>query len=50
MKDAYSFDTDAAGLAESYRKMFDAYVRIFTRIGLEFRAVAADKWSLVRPG
>src|SRR5438128_9680145 len=43
MKDAYSFDRDTAGLAESYRKMYDAYVRIFTRIGLDFSAVAADK-------
>ncbi|WP_250473075.1 proline--tRNA ligase [Caballeronia sp. GAFFF1] len=46
MKDAYSFDKDTAGLAESYRKMYDAYVRIFTRIGLEFRAVAADNGSI----
>ncbi|SAK48574.1 prolyl-tRNA synthetase [Caballeronia arationis] len=46
MKDAYSFDKDQAGLAESYRKMFDAYVRIFSRIGLEFRAVAADNGSI----
>ncbi|WP_248320530.1 proline--tRNA ligase [Caballeronia sp. Sq4a] len=46
MKDAYSFDKDTAGLAESYKKMYDAYVRIFTRIGLEFRAVAADNGSI----
>jgi prolyl-tRNA synthetase len=46
MKDAYSFDKDLDGLAESYRKMYDAYVRIFTRIGLEFRAVAADNGSI----
>ncbi|WP_306714942.1 proline--tRNA ligase [Burkholderia dolosa] len=46
MKDAYSFDKDAAGLDESYRKMYDAYVRIFTRLGLEFRAVAADSGSI----
>ncbi|WP_244815169.1 proline--tRNA ligase [Caballeronia sp. Lep1P3] len=46
MKDAYSFDKDVAGLAESYKKMYDAYVRIFTRIGLEFRAVAADNGSI----
>ena len=46
MKDAYSFDRDTAGLAESYRKMYDAYVRIFTRIGLDFRAVAADNGSI----
>ena len=42
MKDAYSFDTDYAGLQKSYAKMYDAYTRIFTRLGLEFRAVAAD--------
>jgi prolyl-tRNA synthetase len=46
MKDAYSFDKDQAGLNESYRKMFDAYVRIFTRIGLEFRAVNADSGAI----
>ncbi len=46
MKDAYSFDKDQAGLNESYRKMFDSYVRIFTRIGLEFRAVNADSGSI----
>ncbi|HEY2864231.1 MAG TPA: proline--tRNA ligase [Casimicrobiaceae bacterium] len=42
MKDAYSFDADVAGMLKSYRLMYDAYVRIFTRLGLEFRAVAAD--------
>ncbi|KWK14546.1 proline--tRNA ligase [Burkholderia stagnalis] len=46
MKDAYSFDKDADGLNESYRKMYDAYVRIFTRLGLEFRPVAADSGSI----
>lgn len=46
MKDAYSFDKDQAGLQASYEKMFDAYVRIFTRIGLEFRAVNADSGSI----
>ena len=46
MKDAYSFDRDHAGLEVSYRKMYDAYVRIFTRLGLEFRAVAADNGSI----
>ena len=46
MKDAYSFDKDQAGLQTSYTKMFDAYVRIFTRIGLEFRAVNADSGSI----
>jgi prolyl-tRNA synthetase len=42
MKDAYSFDRDEAGARESYRKMYDAYHRIFTRCGLTFRAVEAD--------
>ena len=42
MKDAYSFDADYAGLQESYGKMYDAYTKIFTRLGLQFRAVAAD--------
>jgi prolyl-tRNA synthetase len=42
MKDAYSFDADFAGLQKSYTAMYDAYARIFTRLGLTFRAVAAD--------
>jgi prolyl-tRNA synthetase len=42
MKDAYSFDADFEGLKKSYKSMYDAYARIFTRLGLEFRAVAAD--------
>ncbi|HVN35656.1 MAG TPA: proline--tRNA ligase [Casimicrobiaceae bacterium] len=42
MKDAYSFDVDKAGMLESYQTMYDAYARIFTRMGLQFRAVAAD--------
>jgi len=46
MKDAYSFDTDEAGLAESYRRMYEAYSRIFTRMGLKFRAVQADGGSI----
>ncbi|WP_432786362.1 Proline--tRNA ligase [Oligella sp. MSHR50489EDL] len=46
MKDAYSFDKDEAGASESYDKMYDAYVRIFTRLGLNFRAVAADTGSI----
>ncbi|MDW3680383.1 proline--tRNA ligase [Cupriavidus sp. CV2] len=46
MKDAYSFDRDTAGLKASYDKMFDAYVRIFQRFGLEFRAVAADNGAI----
>ncbi len=46
MKDAYSFHADAAGLAEGYRLMYDAYSRIFTRMGLKFRAVQADGGSI----
>jgi prolyl-tRNA synthetase len=46
MKDAYSFHTDEASLAEGYRLMFDAYSRIFTRLGLKFRAVQADGGSI----
>jgi prolyl-tRNA synthetase len=46
MKDAYSFDADKAGLAKSYQAMFDAYTRIFTRLGLRFRAVAADTGAI----
>src|SRR5512139_1213930 len=46
MKDAYSFDTDRDGLMRSYRAMFDAYERIFTRLGLEFRAVQADTGAI----
>ncbi len=42
MKDAYSFDVDKAGMLESYQTMYDAYARIFSRMGLRFRAVAAD--------
>ncbi|MBN3812949.1 proline--tRNA ligase [Paraburkholderia sp. Ac-20347] len=46
MKDAYSFDKDVDGLKLSYQKMYDAYVRIFTRLGLDFRAVVADNGSI----
>jgi len=42
MKDGYSFDVDEKGAEESYRKMWDAYNRVFTRCGLHFRAVEAD--------
>ena len=42
MKDAYSFDVDKEGMLKSYQAMYDAYVRIFTRLGLRFRSVAAD--------
>lgn len=42
MKDAYSFDKDEAGLNKSYEDMYDAYGKIFSRCGLEWRAVLAD--------
>ena len=42
MKDAYSFDADEAGADISYRKMYDAYVRIFQRVGLQATPVEAD--------
>ena len=42
MKDAYSFDADETGAEQSYERMYDAYMRIFTRCGLRFRAVEAD--------
>ena len=46
MKDAYSFDRDEAGAQKSYDAMYAAYTRIFTRMGLEFRAVAADTGAI----
>ena len=46
MKDAYSFDRDVDGLKKSYQIMYDAYVRIFNRFGLQFRAVAADNGAI----
>lgn len=46
MKDAYSFDTTQEGLDKSFQAMFDAYTRIFTRVGLKFRAVEADAGSI----
>ena len=46
MKDAYSFHPDKAGLDDTYREMYDCYSRIFTRLGLRFRAVAADTGSI----
>ncbi|MFH1201827.1 MAG: proline--tRNA ligase [Candidatus Omnitrophota bacterium] len=42
MKDAYSFDKDEAGLKESYKLMYDAYNKIFNRLGLAFVIVEAD--------
>ena len=46
MKDAYSFHVDDASLAAEYRNMYDTYARIFTRLGLKFRAVAADTGAI----
>ena len=46
MKDAYSFHADKASLDEAYRGMYDCYSRIFTRLGLRFRAVAADTGAI----
>lgn len=46
MKDLYSFDRDEAGLEESYKKMYDAYTKIFSRCGLEFRPVEADSGAI----
>jgi prolyl-tRNA synthetase len=46
MKDAYSFHIDDAGLELEYRNMIDAYSRIFTRLGLKFRAVQADSGAI----
>ena len=46
MKDAYSFDRDVDGLKKSYQIMFDAYTRIFNRMGLKFRAVTADNGAI----
>ena len=46
MKDAYSFDADEAGMLRSYRTMYDAYARIFTRMALRFRAVDADPGAI----
>lgn len=46
MKDGYSFDVDYAGAEEAYQKMYRAYFRIFTRCGLQFRAVQADSGNI----
>jgi prolyl-tRNA synthetase len=46
MKDAYSFDVDRDHLMQSYQAMYDAYARIFTRLGLKFRAVEADTGAI----
>jgi prolyl-tRNA synthetase len=46
MKDGYSFHADYADLQREYRNMYDTYTRIFTRLGLRFRAVSADPGSI----
>lgn len=46
MKDLYSYDRDQAGALVSYQKMYDAYTRIFSRCGLEFRPVEADQGAI----
>ncbi|RWR14152.1 proline--tRNA ligase [Siminovitchia fortis] len=46
MKDAYSFHTSAESLDEAYQKMYQAYTNIFTRCGLDFRAVLADSGAI----
>ncbi len=46
MKDAYSFHVNYQDLEREYRNMYDAYSRIFTRLGLKFRAVAADTGAI----
>src|SRR4051812_5814498 len=46
MKDGYSFHASYADLEREYRNMYDTYTRIFTRLGLKFRAVAADTGAI----
>jgi prolyl-tRNA synthetase len=46
MKDAYSFHVDQASLDKEYQNMYDTYARIFTRLGLKFRAVKADSGAI----
>src|SRR5258707_7235051 len=46
MKDGYSFHADYTDLEREYRNMYDTYTRIFTRLGLNFRAAAADPGSI----
>lgn len=46
MKDGYSFHTDLTSLEATYQTMYDTYSRIFTRLGLQFRAVAADTGAI----
>lgn len=46
MKDAYSFDKDQAGLDKSYQDMYDAYRKIFDRMGLDYIVVDADSGAM----
>jgi len=46
MKDAYSMDVDYEGLDQSYQEMYDAYTKIFDRLGLETRVVQADTGAM----
>lgn len=46
MKDLYSFDKDEEGMNQSYKKMYDAYTKVFTRCGLTFRPVEADNGAI----
>ena len=46
MKDLYSFDKDPEGMMVSYQKMYDAYSKIYTRMGLEYRPVEADSGAI----
>ena len=46
MKDAYSFHTDFASLDATYQTMFQAYGKVFNRLGLKFRAVKADTGAI----
>lgn len=46
MKDLYSFDKDEEGMNLSYKKMYDAYTNIYTRMGLDFRPVEADNGAI----
>lgn len=46
MKDAYSFDQDEEGMRRSYQEMWDAYVRVFDRLGIDYRIVRGDSGAM----
>lgn len=46
MKDAYSFDVNRVGMEQAYQVMYDAYCKVFERLGLDFVAVAADSGAI----